>query len=189
VTIQIIRYAKSKGFTVNQLGKFSIVQSPLSKLRLTGRTVHAAIYVSALLDNPSVAEDALLVCMGSINVRDRLRAPFNARFAFPGCCLAGTPVIVPVSVAQGLEGQAQLDAVANVIKQEYARQKAHAALLSSSAQLIDILLAVAKTNPYVYQMPSQVSSIAHDRSQTATDDGSDICWRWHRREGPRSQLS
>lgn len=122
--------------------------------------MHAAIYLSALIDNPSPAEGAVFVCMSSINVRDRLHAPYNAPHAFPGSCLTGTAAIVPVAVAQGLETREQLEAIANVLKQEYGRQKAYPALLSTSAQMVDLMLAAAKVNPYVPPV-AEVSSTAY----------------------------
>jgi hypothetical protein len=92
-------------------------------------------------------------CLGSINTRGRLRAPFNEAHAYPGLCMSVSPITVPISVAQGLKGTVQLDAVAAVVKQEYIRQKAYPALLSAISQIADMMVAAMKTRPYAYFPP------------------------------------
>ncbi|EIM79595.1 uncharacterized protein STEHIDRAFT_143167 [Stereum hirsutum FP-91666 SS1] len=121
--------ARSLGFTVNHLA-------------------HAAVAIVCAHDNPpssSTPEDATFVFYGLVDSRDRLNSEYSGKgsSAYTGYCLGMSAIQLPVSVvsSSASEGEkAQLLKAAEVIKQEYARQKAYPALLAIEAQQVEMML-------------------------------------------------
>jgi hypothetical protein len=113
-------------------------------------SANAAAYLSVLHENPDAAtEHTFLVGNGAANARSRLRAPFNERNAYAGCCLGSTALPVRLADFQHLREDEHLVAVAHILKREYAKQKAYPALLGVTAQQIDLITEAEKTQPCV----------------------------------------
>ncbi|KZV87145.1 hypothetical protein EXIGLDRAFT_724036 [Exidia glandulosa HHB12029] len=125
---RIVASARASGFTVNHI-------------------VHAAAYLSALHDNPDVKDDASFFVFGLADCRGRLAPPYNEPLGYPGYCLGISGVAVPLSQVKGEDRKAQLRSIAEVIKVEYAAQKAHPALLGVVAQEVELFLHHVKTGP------------------------------------------
>lgn len=122
---------------------------------------HAAIALVCFHDNPpssSTPEDATFVFYGLVDCRDRLNSEYSGKgsSAYTGYCLGMSAIQLPVSVisSSALEGEkAQLLKAAEVIKQEYARQKAYPALLAIEAQQVEMMLSGLRAGgPYVVRL-------------------------------------
>lgn len=109
--------------------------------------MHAATYLSALHDNPDVKDDASFFLFGLVDCRNRLAAPYNEPLGYPGYCLGISGIAVPLSKVKGDDVRTQLLSIAEVIKAEYAAQKALPALLGAAAQEVELFLASVKAGP------------------------------------------
>ncbi|EJD54699.1 hypothetical protein AURDEDRAFT_156476 [Auricularia subglabra TFB-10046 SS5] len=128
-SMNIIDFARTKGLTVNQL-------------------VHAAVFLSATSDNPpseTTPADASFFTFGLMDCRSRLAPPHNDSYA--GYCLGISGINVPLSMVSGETSTERLLAVANGVREEYAKQKALPALLGVIAQEIDLVLEATKAGP------------------------------------------
>jgi hypothetical protein len=149
-TRRIIRCSKEKGLTVNQLSKRSgcPYDSPATTTHIANPTVNAATYLTVLHDNPSAATDEMfLVGRGTINTRDRLRDPYNKRHGYTGCCINATALPVRVADVRNVDEDARLYVIADILKHEYARQKAYPALLGVAMGQASMIIAAEKAQP------------------------------------------
>jgi hypothetical protein len=111
--------------------------------------VQAAVYLSALYNNPEVKDGSLFASFAVTNARARLAAPYNSRHGYPGYCLQVSPIAIPLSQVQGTDQETQLLSVARAVQVEYARQHAREALLPIFTHAGDLLVASLKSEPYV----------------------------------------
>jgi hypothetical protein len=108
------------------------------------------MYLSVLHDNPTaVTENSVLLGQGAINTRNRLRAPYDERHAYPACCVGSTALPVRVADIRDVPAEKQLPAVAALLKRVYERQRAYPAVLGASAQQVDLILAGEAAQPCV----------------------------------------
>jgi hypothetical protein len=114
---------------------------------MTPVSVHSAVFLSTLQDNPDHKEDAMMVSLGIINTRSRLAAPYNERNCYPGHCISASAIAVPVAQVDLTSAETQLLTTAAMVKREYARQQAYPALLGAMAQFTDIMLGAFMANP------------------------------------------
>jgi hypothetical protein len=119
-------------------------------------TVHAAVALSTLLDNPSVAEDAVFGCIGIYNARERLRSPYSERLQYTGCATVGSLIAVPAYVAQNVEdSRTRLLAVAKAFKPEYMRQRTFPAVLGNVATVVETIVPAMKISSYASSFSTQ----------------------------------
>jgi hypothetical protein len=107
-------------------------------------TVHATINLSVLHDNPSPAADAIFMCLGIINLRGQLCAPYSTRHQFPGVCFGMACLAVPASHIMSVAPEMQLHAMAAGLKHEYAKMKTHPGLLGASATIFHAMVDAVK---------------------------------------------
>lgn len=100
-------------------------------------------------DNPPNAQsnpDGVLNWNAIADCRYLLKEPYAAPEAYPGFCLALSPMSTPLTVYQAANGtvvpldKKALAMTAKSIKQQYVKQKTYPGLLSVGAQEIDLLV-------------------------------------------------
>ncbi|KAJ7711004.1 hypothetical protein B0H16DRAFT_1820332 [Mycena metata] len=82
-TAKFVEFAKSNGFTVNQV-------------------VHAALMMVCVFDNPPTADtptDAALVSMSLVNPRYRLQSAYSGRDGYPELALCGSAILTEIAHA------------------------------------------------------------------------------------------
>ncbi|EPQ50001.1 hypothetical protein GLOTRDRAFT_141642 [Gloeophyllum trabeum ATCC 11539] len=128
---RMIDNARSLGFTINHIAQ-------------------AALCLICVDDNPptdSTPADAAFVFNGLVDGRNRLLGKYSSRDGYPGYALAMSPVIVRVSVvtsSASLGTKGQLLRVAEVVKQEYKKQRDFPALLAIASQESELMFAGLK---------------------------------------------
>ncbi|KAJ7748629.1 hypothetical protein B0H16DRAFT_1319703, partial [Mycena metata] len=129
-TAKFVEFAKSNGFTVNQV-------------------VHAALMMVCVFDNPPTADtpaDAALVSMSLVNPRYRLQSAYSGRDGYSGLALCGSAIVAPLSILRTLNKseKEQLTEIAHAIKAEYLKQKAFPSLLAITQQQTEMMLPALK---------------------------------------------
>ncbi|KAF8515738.1 hypothetical protein JB92DRAFT_3142760 [Gautieria morchelliformis] len=127
---KILESARELGFTLNHIA-------------------HAALTLVAAFDNPaqeSTPADAAFVYYGLVDTRSRLVAPYNSRDAYPGYCLGMSVIQVPLRLCPSSsiskdETRGYLVKVANIVKDQYLKQKAYPSLLAIDGQQVEMMLA------------------------------------------------
>jgi hypothetical protein len=127
-------------------------------LNLTASSVHAAIALATLLDNPSPTDDALFVNMGIYNARERLRMPYSQRLQYTGTATVASILQAPVSSVLGTNDvQRRLDIISHELKSQYSRQRSFPALLGVNATMVDMIMPSYKAASCVFSRLSQTS--------------------------------
>ncbi|KAJ7028095.1 hypothetical protein C8F04DRAFT_69542 [Mycena alexandri] len=125
-TAKFVQFAKSNGFTVNQV-------------------VHAALMMVCVLDNPPTADtpnDAAVVSLSLVNPRSRLQPAYSGRDGYSGLSLCGSAIAVPLSILRtpNKSEKDQLIEMAHAVKVEYLKQKAYPSLLAITQQQTEMML-------------------------------------------------
>lgn len=115
---------------------------------LTIHTVHAAIGLASLVENPSVADGAVFPGLVTYNARERLRSPYNERLGYTGVATTGPIINVPVTALHDVgDPQARLDLLAHTIGHKYVQIRESPALLGACSKQMEILLSTFKNSP------------------------------------------
>jgi hypothetical protein len=143
-------------------------------------SVHAAIFNATAKDHPPFpstasnppVEDAVFFGLVPIDARHTLHAPHNERNAYPGACLAGASIAVPISsflsddpstFDKEVLSKSVLLRTANIIRAEYLKQKeyyGYAQLLAASTEILHMMsmplkmgLEAARAKNETFEMP------------------------------------
>jgi hypothetical protein len=135
--------------TVNQLGRYIFLRVHLELPLTLLYTVHAAVFLSTLRDNPAPSDDAVFGCLCLINLRSRLRPPFSDRRGYLGSCIALFPLSTRVVDVARVDVDEQLGVLSVLLKKEYEQQKARVGLLGTSDAVLSQLAAAFQAQPWV----------------------------------------
>jgi len=127
-TAEILAATKAHGFTANQIAL-------------------AALNLVVAIDNPPTSEtpaNAAFVYTGVVNNRsDRLRKPYSERDGYPGYCLGTSALCFSVDMLRDKTNyydKMLLLGMAELVKQEYTKQKDYPALLATQGQVLELIL-------------------------------------------------
>ena len=151
-TASIISALRKKGFTPNHAGdplhRLFFSQKSEAPLPQIHDTAHASVTLLTLRDNPPpIGSDSIIAYYAMLNGRQRLIPPYDTRDGFVGICAAISIVKVPVNVIDGPDGnndKAMVIKIANILKENYQRQKADPALLAVVPQEMEYMFAPLK---------------------------------------------
>jgi hypothetical protein len=133
--------------TVNQLGRYFFLRIHLELPLTLLYTVHAAVFLSTLRDNPAPSDDAVFGCLGLINLRSRLRPQFSDRCSYLGSCISLFPLSARVVDVARVGADEQLGVLSILLKKEYQKQKACVGLLGTSDAVLGQLAAASQAQP------------------------------------------
>jgi hypothetical protein len=131
------------------LASSNYVTNPLLSVNFYFYLANAALALVLTHDNPvtnATPSDASMVFYGLANARERLTPPYSERDGYPGYCVAVTPIVLPLSKLSGAkDDRERLVVGAELLKHEYAAQKAYPSALAIGAQEAELMITSAKS--------------------------------------------
>lgn len=103
-------------------------------------------------DNPvpeEMLESAVFAYAHMRDGRQRLRPPYSDRDGYPGLCLGVSSIVIPAKSLSDLSSKddiSRLIHVSDLMKKEYARQKAYPSLVAIAPEQTELIIGPFKNN-------------------------------------------